>query len=136
MVCDVKQDNHWTIFFDESTVDQDNYLDMLQHFFYPVLQQKKLTRKIMFQQDGASAHFAKTVRSWLDEKFNDRWIGRGGPISWAPRSPDLSPLDFFLWGYIRTNIYKTRIKDLDDLKTRITEEIQSIEKKNFAQCFS
>jgi hypothetical protein len=61
--------------FDESTVDQDNYLDMLQHFFYPVLRQKKLTRKIMFQQDGASAHFAKTVRSWLDEKFNDRWIG-------------------------------------------------------------
>jgi len=28
--------------FKESTVDQDNYLDMLQNFFYPVLQKKKL----------------------------------------------------------------------------------------------
>ena len=58
------------------------------------------------------------------QKFNDRWIGRGGPISWAPRSPNLKPLDFFLWGHIKTDIYKTRIKDLDDLKTRITQEIQ------------
>ena len=84
-------------FFDESTVDHDNYLDMLQNFFYPVLQKKNLTGKAIFQQDGAPAHFAKTVRSWLNNKFNDRWVGRGGPISWALRSPDRSSLDFFLW---------------------------------------
>ncbi|CAF3997062.1 unnamed protein product, partial [Rotaria sp. Silwood1] len=78
-------------FFDESTVDQHNYLGMLQNFFYPFLQKKGLNRKIIFQQDGASIHFAKAVRSRLDNKFNDRWIGRGGPISWAPRSPDLTP---------------------------------------------
>ena len=108
---------------------------MLQNFFYPVLQKKKLTGKAIFQQDGAPAYFAKTVRSWLNNKFNDRWVGRGGLISWAPRSLDLSPLDFFLWGYIRTNIYKTRIKDFNDLKTRITEEIQSIEKKTLHNVF-
>ena len=28
-------------------------------------------------------------------RFPDAWIGRGGPIPWPPRSPDLSPLDFF-----------------------------------------
>jgi hypothetical protein len=122
-------------FFDELTVDQHNYLDMLQTFFYPILQKKKLTGRTIFQQDGASAHFAKSVRSWLDVKFSDRWIGRGGPISWAPRSPDLSPLDFFLWGYIRANIYKTRIEDLNDLKTRIAQEIQSIDKKTLHDVF-
>ncbi|CAF4921098.1 unnamed protein product [Rotaria sp. Silwood1] len=85
-------------FFDESTVDQHNYLDMLPNFFYPFLQKKRLTGKIIFQQNGASVHFAKAVRSWLKDKFDDRWIGRGGPISWAPWSPDLTPLDFFFMG--------------------------------------
>jgi hypothetical protein len=122
-------------FFEESTVDQHNYLDMLRNFFYPFLQRNRLTGKIIFQQDGASVHFAKSVRLWLNEKFGDRWIGRGGPISWAPRSPDLTPLDFFLWGYIKTNIYKTRIKDLDDLKDRITQEIQSINQKTLQNVF-
>ncbi|GBM88486.1 hypothetical protein AVEN_269361-1 [Araneus ventricosus] len=28
----------------------------------------------------------------------DRWIGRGGPVLWPPRSPDLTPLDFFPMG--------------------------------------
>lgn len=74
-------------------------------------------------------------RSWLNDKFDNRWIGRGGPISWAPRSPDLTPLDFCLWGYIKTNIYKTKVKDLDDLKTRITQQIQLIEKKTLENVF-
>ena len=33
---------------------------------------------------------------FLDENFDERWIGRGGSVSWAPRSPVLTPLDFFL----------------------------------------
>jgi hypothetical protein len=33
----------------------------------------------------------------LDVKFPGRWIGRGGPIAWPPRSPDLTPLDIFFF---------------------------------------
>ena len=51
---------------------------------------------MVFQQDGAPPHFFK-VRTWLNEKFNGRWIGRGGSISWAPRSRDSTPLDFFFF---------------------------------------
>jgi hypothetical protein len=29
------------------------------------------------------------------------WFGRGGKIAWPPRSPDLTPLDFSVWGYIK-----------------------------------
>jgi hypothetical protein len=101
-------------FFEELTVDSEDYLNMLKNFFYPFLQKKKITNKIIFQQDGASIHFSKRVRSWLNEKFDNRWIGRGGAISWAPRSPDMTPLDFFLWGHIKTNIYKINVRDLDD----------------------
>jgi hypothetical protein len=36
-------------------------------------------------------------------------IGRDGPIPWSPRSPDITPLDFFLWGYIKDIVYKTPV---------------------------
>jgi len=50
-------------FFEELTVNQENYLDMLESFFYPFLEKRKLPKKIIFQQDGAPAHFAISVRS-------------------------------------------------------------------------
>jgi hypothetical protein len=37
--------------------------------------------------------------------YNDRWFGRGGPISWPLRSPTLTPVDFFLWRHIKALIY-------------------------------
>ncbi len=60
---------------------------------------------------------------WLDKSLDDRWIERGETILWAPRSPDLMPLEFFLWVHIKSNVYKTQMKDLDDLMPRITREI-------------
>ena len=122
--------------FEELTVDQENYLDMLERFFYPFLEKRKLTKKIIFQQNGAPAHFAKSLRSWLNDKFDNRWIGRGGSTSWDPRSPDMTPLDFFLWDYIKNNVYKNNIKDLDDLKIKITQEIRTIKKETLKNVFS
>ena len=40
-------------------------------------------------------HYAVSVRRYLDEKFQDRWIGRRGPVEWAPRSPNLCTTDYF-----------------------------------------
>ena len=51
---------------------------------------------MIFQQDGTSPHFSKEIRTWLNENFNGKWIGRSGPISWTPHSPDLTPFDFVL----------------------------------------
>lgn len=87
---------------------------------------KNRWQKITFQQVGSPAHFSKAVRSWLNSKVPDRWIGRDEQISWAPRSPDLTQLNFFLWGHIKANVYKTKVQDIDDLKTRITQEIKTI----------
>ncbi|KAJ4450456.1 hypothetical protein ANN_01881 [Periplaneta americana] len=49
-----------------------------------------------------------------------------GPIAWPPRSPDLTPLDFFLWSYIKDKVYATPVRDLRDLRERIIEAIESI----------
>ena len=30
--------------------------------------------------------------------------GRGGPLEWPARSPDLTPMDFWLWGYLKEKV--------------------------------
>lgn len=37
--------------------------------------------------------------------FPNKWIERGGPVPWPARSPDLTPLDFYLWGQLKTLVY-------------------------------
>jgi hypothetical protein len=66
----------------------------------------------VFMQDGAPPHFSCFVTDVLNERFPDAWIGRGGPIPWPPRSPDLSTLDFFLWGYIKNIVYAEKIRNI------------------------
>ena len=58
--------------------------------------------------------------------FPNRWIGRDGPHAWPPRSPDLTPLDFFLWGYVKDRVYATPVRDLDHLKQKIQVEVRYV----------
>ena len=55
---------------------------------------------------------------------------------WAPQSPDLSPLEHFLWSHLKTNVYKALVEDLDDSKARIINEIELIENETFHDVFS
>ena len=85
--------------------------------------------KIIFQQDGAPPNYERNVRKFLDDVFPNRWIGRCGPMTWASRSPDLTPLDFFVWGFLKNEVYKGKITDLDDL-----QKINCIKKINLDMC--
>lgn len=113
-------------FFHEPTVTASTYLDMLEQFVYPQLE--GLQPEIIFQQDGAPPHWALIVRASLDAEFPNRWIGRDGPIPWPPRSPDVTPCDFFLWGCIKDRVYRTPVRDLDDLKARIVLAVAHIDR--------
>lgn len=81
-----------------------------------------------FQQDGAPPHYVLPVRQWLDAHYPDKWIGRRGPVEWPPRSPDLAPLDFFLWGHLKSVIFKTQPPNIDQLRQRIIQECRNISK--------
>ena len=51
-----------------------------------------------------------TCSADLNESFPNRWLGRGGPVAWPPRSPDLTPLDYYLWGHMKTLVYETKVE--------------------------
>jgi hypothetical protein len=55
-----------------------------------------IRRELHFMHDGAPVRFSLVSRRYLNRKLPGRWIGRGGPIAWPPRSPDLNPMDFYL----------------------------------------
>lgn len=111
-------------FFIEGNLTSERYDQLLRNEIVPAIQALDgyEFESIWFQQDGAPAHYGINVRRFLDETFHGRWIGRRGIIEWPPRSPDLAPLDFFLWGYLKDRVYRTNPQDLDELRRRIVEE--------------
>lgn len=52
--------------------------------------------RCFYQHDGAPPHNGHLVNNVLAQMFEDRYIANNGPYLWPPRSPDLTPLDFFL----------------------------------------
>jgi hypothetical protein len=79
-----------------------------------------------FQQDGAPFHFGFCMRRWLDLQFQGSWIGHRGPVEWPPRSLDLSPFDFYLWGYLKAMVYQKNIQNMNYLNGRIRNAISGI----------
>ena len=55
------------------------------------------------------------MRRFLNRQFAEKWIGRGGPVPWPARSPDITPMDFFAWGEMRNLVYKTPVESEEDL---------------------
>ncbi|GFW62693.1 uncharacterized protein TNCV_2624561 [Trichonephila clavipes] len=79
------------------TVNGDWYRAMIINFFIPELNNHDV-QELRFQQDGATCHTARATIDLLKDTFGDRLISRFGPVNWPPRSCDLTPLDYFLWG--------------------------------------
>ncbi|GFT00723.1 uncharacterized protein TNCV_3114071 [Trichonephila clavipes] len=74
---------------------------MITNFFIPELNNDDV-QELWFQQDGATCHTARATIDLLKDTFGDRLISRFGPVNWPPRSCDLTPLDYFLWGYVKS----------------------------------
>ena len=81
---------------------------------------------------GAPPHFHRHVREFLNQHLPQRWIGRWTDddqmlLAWPPRSPDATPCDFFLWGYVKDQIYVPPLPaSIPELKVRIRTAIETI----------
>ncbi|GFY31156.1 transposable element Tc3 transposase [Trichonephila clavipes] len=80
--------------------------------------------ELWFQQDGATCHTARATIDLLKDTFGDRLISR--PVNWPPRSCDLTPLDYFLWGYVKSLVYADKPQTLDHLEDNIRRVIADI----------
>jgi len=68
------------------------------------------SQDFIFQQDGAPPHFHNDVRWYLNEHLPQRWIDHTDRdyealLKWPPTSPDMTPCDFFLWGFVKDRFF-------------------------------
>lgn len=115
-------------FIFDNPLNGERYLHFLRDELPLLLEDISLaTRRTMFfQHDGCPAHYFREVREFLENAYPDRWIGRGSLFFWPARSPDLTVLDFYLWGRIKNLVFATRPTTRDNMIMRIRNAVQSI----------
>ncbi|GFW69164.1 DUF4817 domain-containing protein [Trichonephila clavipes] len=104
------------------TVNGDRYRAKITNFFIPELNNHDI-QELWFQQDGAKCHTARATIDLLKDTFGDHLISRFRPVNWPPRSCDLTPLYYFLWGYVKSLVYADKPQTLDHLKDNIRRVI-------------
>ncbi|GFX04933.1 uncharacterized protein TNCV_2249161 [Trichonephila clavipes] len=73
-----------------------------------------------------TCHTARATIDLLKDTFGDRLISCFGPVNWTPRSCDLTPLDYFLWGYVKSLVYADKAQTLEHLENNIRRVIADI----------
>ncbi|ENN81487.1 hypothetical protein D910_12650 [Dendroctonus ponderosae] len=68
---------------------------------------------------GCPAHYNRNIRQYLDEKFSIRVIRRESLFLWQPRSPDLTCLDFYLWGRLKDLLFQDKPTTRENMMGRI-----------------
>ncbi|GFX42473.1 uncharacterized protein TNCV_1520371 [Trichonephila clavipes] len=102
------------------TVKGDRYRAMITNFFIPELNNHDV-QELWFQKDGATCHTARATIDLLKDTLGDRLISRFGPVNWPPRSCDLTPLDYFLWGYVKRQGEKKSEREKEEKRARKRE---------------
>ncbi|GFX93637.1 DUF4817 domain-containing protein [Trichonephila clavipes] len=109
------------------TVNAQRYLTLLRETVVPCLIQRGQIANVTFMQDGATSHTANPVKAFLIQTFGeDRIVSRCCRYPWRPRSPDLTPADFWLWGNLKSRVYLSGPSSLSELKDVIRREVSSI----------
>lgn len=108
------------------TVTGERYRSMITNFLWPELDDMD-TNNMWFQQDGATCHTAEDTLDILHNRFEGMVISRRGDVNWPPRSCDLTPLDFFLWGFLKSQVYADKPLNTAALKANITHAIGQIQ---------
>jgi hypothetical protein len=121
-------------YFFDGNVNGIAYLRMLNEFVFPQLAVnfnnqywEGLFQGLWWAQDSAPAHRVIQVRDRLNEVFgNNRVVGLDHDVEWPPRSPDWTPCDFFLWGYLKDKVFSTPPQNIQDLRQKIIEQFNAL----------
>ena len=105
------------------TVTKERYVDVLKEAFP---EDDEDDQRSIYMQDGAPAHTSRMAMDWLQMRFPGRLISNKSDFVWPPRSPDLNPCDFFLWGYMKQEIHRAQPGSTEDVKQKIREFMAEI----------
>jgi hypothetical protein len=116
---------------------------MLQETVVPFLQDLPDFGRQYYQQDAAPVHTARIVKAYLGETFGGRLFARQMDLlpyvgyDFPPRSPDLTVMDFYLFGKMKNAITEDPMPTtLAQLRAKITLVYDSITPEEIRAAFN
>ena len=91
---------------------------------------KKQNENLYFEQDGASCHTSKKIKSLLKNLFEDKLIQN------APHSPDIAYPIETLWAELKKRVKSRNPKNAEELKEITIEEWNKIPKEYIKKLFN
>ena len=103
-------------FFQECLrVNAAGYIKVLETVVKPWIDQVAQGRPYVLQQDSAPAHKAEVIQEWLAQNCHDHVTTN----MWPPSSPDLNPMDYYVWGVVEKDTNKHPHSNKESLKAAI-----------------
>ncbi|KAF2898681.1 hypothetical protein ILUMI_07494 [Ignelater luminosus] len=68
----------------------------------------------VFNHNSAPSHVSKVAIEFMKGKL--KFISHE---KWMPKSPDCAPMDYFVWGYMKQQLWRTKAKDVAALKRAV-----------------
>ena len=99
---------------------------MLIHYAIPEYHRQNALSEAVWMQDGAPLRVGSSVKSLLSQQFGAVVTSHHLPFPWPPKSPDLTPMDFWLWGYMKSKVYEFYPQSVSHLKDAVRAAIQEI----------
>lgn len=96
-------------------VTKEVYVNVLSNVVKPWMDNVAFGRPYVFQQDGAPAHTSHLVQNWLSDNIDMFWSKE----FWPPNSPDLNPLDYYVWSVVERVTNKSRHPNVASLRVAI-----------------
>jgi hypothetical protein len=116
------------LYFFEGTVTGAEYLIMLLRnpLCQPFISCIEIGNLLPTTRGTSHITIIHDVRTYLNDNFLGRWIGRRGSAEYPSCSPDLTPLGFYLWGYLKDSVYSTKQAMLQELRHEIEQSCAAI----------
>ena len=110
-----------------ATLTGPRYIALIRDRVVPAIQNQGVPlSQVWFQQDGATPHTSRSALAFLETTFPGKVVSKKGDVAWPPRSPDLTAPDFWLWGYLKSQVYRRPVSSLRQLKQRIRTVVGSV----------
>ena len=110
-------------------VTADVYLHALAHVVKPWIERITGGTDYVFQQDSAPAHTANRTQEWCQQNLHMTWT----KDIWPPNSPDLNPMDYYVWGAVESKVNEHPLTDRAALQAKIVEVMGQMKRDEVAR---
>ena len=100
------------------------YLKVLEMHILPWIRKVANGKPYVWQQNSVPCHTSRETQLWLSNIFIDFVL----PHVWPPNSPDLNPMDFFVWSAIERYTKKIPCNTKDKLIIWIKKKFKAMKK--------